>query len=209
MAATYEDLAKIIDSLAKSVAKDYPDIDWEDLRQEMAIFVVKNGKSIKLKEDGGNPRWLMERVAKQAAKEIRTQHLILTAQYAYRPSDVKEILETAFNPEARESSYVPEDAVSLDGIDSLQISSDVMAAYELLKPEWKEVIFRRYALNQIPSNETYERKKLNKAINELTYRLNTYRGSTKDRRKILSNAGARAAYSEVYEGNASRYGANQ
>lgn len=206
MAATYEDLASLIDSVAKIVARDYPDIDWEDLRQEMALFVVKNGKSIKLKEDGGNPKWLMERVAKQAAKETRTKHLILTSQYAYRPSDVKEILETAFYPESRESSFVPEDATSLDGIDSLQLSSDVLAAYALLKPEWKEVIFRRYALNQIPSNETYERKKLNKAINELTHRLNSYRGATKDRRRILSNAGARAAISDVYEGANPRYG---
>lgn len=206
MAATYEDLARLIDSVAKIVAKDYPDVDWEDLRQEMALFVVKHGKSIKLKEEGGNPKWLMERVAKQAAKEARAKHLILTSQYAYRPSDVKEILETAFSPESRENTFIPEDAVSLDGIDSIQLSSDVLAAYDMLKPELKEAIFRRYALNQIPSNETYDRKKLNRAVNELTYKLNTYRGSTRDRRRILSNAGSRAAISDVYEGANPRYG---
>lgn len=202
MAATYEDLARMIDLVAKNVAKDYPDVEWEDLRQDMSMFVVQHGKSIKLKEDGGNPRWLLERVAQTAAKRIRTQHLILTSQYAYRPSDVKKILETAFFPEQMESTQVPEDAISLDQIDSLQVSSDVMAAYDLLKPEWKEVLFRRYALNQIPSNETYERKKLNKAINELTFRLNSYRGAAKNRRRVMSNAGARAAISEMYESEA-------
>lgn len=200
MAATYEDLSDLINRVARSVAKDYPDLDWEDVRQELAFFVIQHGKSIKLKEDGGNPKWLLERVAQTYAKKMRSQHLILTSQYAYRPSDVKKILETVFFPEQAEKTHVPEDATSLDQIDSLQISSDVMAAYDMLKPELKEVIFRRYALNQIPSNETYERKKLNKAINDLTYRLNTYRGATRNRRKVLSNAGARAAIYEVYEG---------
>lgn len=208
MTATYEDLARVIDTVSKTVAKDYPDIDWEDLRQELVMFVVQHGKSIKLKDEGGNPRWLLERVAQTVAKRERTQHLILTAQYAYRPSDVKTVLETAFFPEQRENVTVPEDAVSLDGIDSLQISSDVLAAYDLLKPELKEVIFRRYALNQIPSNETYERKKLNKAVNELTFRLNTYRGHLRDRRTVFSNARARATLSDVYEGANLRYGAH-
>jgi hypothetical protein len=200
MAATYEDLERTIETVSKTVAKDYPDLEWQDVQQELALFVVQHGKSIKLREDGGNPRWLLERVAQTYAKKNRTQHLILTSQYAYRPSDVKKILETIFFPEQAENTHVPEDATSLDQIDSLQISSDVLAAYELLKLDMKEVLFRRYALNQVPSNETYERKKLNKAINELTYRLNTYRGATKNRRKVLSNAGARAAISEVYEG---------
>jgi hypothetical protein len=200
MAATYEDLERTIETVSKTVAKDYPDLEWQDVQQELALFVVQHGKSIKLREDGGNPRWLLERVAQTYAKKNRTQHLILTSQYAYRPSDVKKILETVFFPEQAENTHVPEDATSLDQIDSLQISSDVLAAYELLKLDMKEVLFRRYALNQVPSNETYERKKLNKAINELTYRLNTYRGATKNRRKVLSNAGARAAISEVYEG---------
>ena len=200
MAATYEDLERTIETVAKTVAKDYPDLEWQDVQQELALFVVQHGKSIKLREDGGNPRWLLERVAQTYAKKNRTQHLILTSQYAYRPSDVKKILETVFFPEQAENTHVPEDATSLDQIDSLQISSDILAAYELLKIDMKEVLFRRYALNQVPSNETYERKKLNKAINELTYRLNTYRGATKNRRKVLSNAGARAAISEVYEG---------
>jgi DNA-directed RNA polymerase specialized sigma24 family protein len=204
MAATYDDLSEVIDRVARSVAKDYPDIEWEDVRQELVVFVLQHGKSIKLREEGGNPKWLLERVAQTYAKKNRTQHLILTSQYAYRPSDVKQILETAFMPEQRENTYVPEDASSLDGIDSLQISSDVMAAYELLKPDMKEVLFRRYALNQVPSNETYERKRLNKAINELTLKLNSYRGSARNRRKVLSNAGARAAISEVYEGQFSR-----
>lgn len=200
MPASYEDLAEMIDRVARFVAKDYPDIDWEDVRQELALFVVQNGKSIKLREEGGNPKWLLERVAQMYCKNVRAQHLILSPQYAYKPSDVKEILETVFNREDVENIHIPEDAVSLDRIDSLDISSDILAAYDRLKPELKEAIFRRYALKQTPGNETYERKKLNKAINELTHKLNQFRGKDPDRRRVLSNAGARAAVSELYEG---------
>jgi DNA-directed RNA polymerase specialized sigma24 family protein len=199
--ASYDDLAVLIDRVARNVAKDYPDIDWEDVRQELCVFVLSHGSSIKLKHEGGNPKWLLERVAQTYCKNVRTQHLILSAQYAYKPSDVKKILETAFFPERVSETHIPDDAVSLDGIDDIQISSDVMAAYAKLKPELQAALFRRYALNQIPGNETYDRKKLNRAVNELTYRLNQYRGIDQDRRRVLSNSGARAAITEVYDGS--------
>src|ERR1044071_32911 len=200
MAVTYDDLAELIDRVAKNVAKDYPGIDWEDVRQELVVFVLKNGKSIKLKNEGGNPRWLLDRVAQMYCKDVRTEHLILSPQYAYRPSDVKKILDTAFSPERIDETHIPEDAVSLDGIDSLQIASDVKAAYSKLKPELRESIFRKHALNQNPGNETYERKKYNRAINELTHRLNSYKNTDIVRRRVVSNAAARAALSESYEG---------
>lgn len=242
--ATYEDLSEEIDRVAKHVARDYPDIDWEDVRQELALFVVKNGKSIKLRESGGNPRRLLTLVANQYAKDQRTQHMTLTPQYAYRPSDVSLILETAYLNRSG-SDYVPDDARhplsntfnvydeghtfdpghsslteredfadesggtlgivvihqdSFHEMDFSEVSSDVREVATGLKPELKEAIFNRYVMGIIPDNNSYERKKLNKAVNELTRRLNWYRGLL-DRRKVMSNSAARAAVSESYEGN--------
>lgn len=251
MVATYDDLAETIDRVSRHVARDYPDIDWEDVRQELALFVIKNGKSIKLPGDGGNPRWILDRVANDYCKKLRTQHMALSPQYAYRPSDVALILETAFlNPD--HIGYVPDDArdplsktfnmfdrdksftgsavtveredVSEDPdelvkdsrekdvitlhpdpfheIDYMDVSSDVRASARLLKPELKEAIFDRYVLGKVPHNNSYERKKLNKAINELTRKLNWYRGNSfgSGRRRAVKNAAARAMISEVYEG---------
>lgn len=241
--ATYEDLASDIDRVSRHVARDYPDIDWEDVRQELALFVVKNGKSIKLREFGGNPRRLLSLVANQYCKDQRTQHMTLSPQYAYRPSDVSLILETAYLNRSS-SDYVPDDARhplsktfnlydeghsfatghsavaerenlsdeegeslgivvihqdSFHEMDFSEVSSDVREAAKDLKPELKEAIFNRYVLGQVPDNNSYERKKLNKAVNELTRRLNWYRGLP-DRRRAMSNAASRAAVSEPYEG---------
>jgi hypothetical protein len=222
MAATYDDLATLIDKTARNVAADYPDIDWEDVRQELALFVVKNGKSIKLREQGGNPKWLLDRVAQQYAKDMRTQHMSLSPQYAYRPSDVSSILETAFMDDPM-ASYVPDDARDpLSGtftvwdqqgswkvmdadpfhfIDAVDVASDVKAVLVKLKPELKEAIFNRYVLGVIPDNNSYERKQLNKAINELTRKLNWYRGFPGNERQVMSNSSARAHLSHSYEGN--------
>jgi DNA-directed RNA polymerase specialized sigma24 family protein len=224
--ATYEDLAVTIDRVARRVAADYPDIDWEDLRQQLVVFVLENGESIKLKEDGGNPNWLLGRVAQTYSKKLRSQHMSLSPQYAYRPSDVKAILETAFDQTARGETHVPDDArnplsntftvYDTDGagssvkerdpfaeVDAMEVASDVMAAYNRLNPEERKTIFCRYALGWIPDNASYERKKLNSAIKELTYRLNTYRGKgpyDRRMRKAKSNSGSQVAISKTYEG---------
>lgn len=223
--ATYEDLSTDIDRVSRRVASDYPDIEWEDVRQELALFVLTNGKSIKLKEDGGNPRWLLTKVAQTYCKDQRTQHLTLSPQYAYTPGDVKKILEVAFDPELMTKAEIPDDAKSpLEGTVkvvvyrdennetlvqfrqafndtiSLEMTSDVKAAWERLKEDHKVAIFKRYALGWIPERDSYERKKLTAAIKELTHKLNSYRGNGNIKRRAISNAGARAKISEVYEG---------
>jgi hypothetical protein len=221
MSMTYEELKDTVDLVSKVVARDYPDIDWQDLRQDVAVFVVENGKSIKPKSDGGNPKRVLMLVAQSAAKKYRTQHMILSPQYAYRPSDIKLILENAFlGPD--KSSYVPDDArsplsrtfntfdpndsFSVEEVDPfhytdyVEIASDVKATIKKLKYEHREALYERYVLGEIPSNASWERKRLNNAINELTRKLNWYRGSQlPDRRKVSSNASARMKISESYE----------
>lgn len=203
MSASYEDLAETIDRVARRVAGDYPDIDWEDVRQELALFVLTNGEGIKLWNEGGNPAWLLNRVAQTFCMKVRTQHMSLSPQYAYKPSDVKKILETAFSVEEVMDTYVPDDAKSMKGLDEVEIASDVKAAYDRLNQDEKATIFKRYALGWVPDNASYERKKLNAAIKKLTHKLNTYRGKGPEERrmrKAMSNAGARAAITEVYDG---------
>jgi DNA-directed RNA polymerase specialized sigma24 family protein len=221
MAATYDDLAEDIDRVARNVASDYPDIDWQDLRQELALFVLERGKSIKLRDQGGNPKRLLVLVANDYCKKLRTQHMSLSPQYAYRPTDIVQILDTAFF-DSPDNGYVPDDArsplsktfniydpngyfraESIDPFhenDFLDVASDVKAAIKKLKPELREALYDRFVLQKHPDNNSYERKRLNKAVNELTLKLNWYRGNVTDRRKAISNAGAKAAISESYEG---------
>lgn len=196
-----EELLPLIERIARQVASDYPDVSWEDIRSGLCLFVIENEKSIKLRDEGGNPNWLLKRVAGTLCKEERVSQLTLSPQYAYRPSDVSKILETAFSVEHIDKTFVPEDAESMKaGTDEIEIASDIRDAYTRLPLDLKQSIFRRYALGEVPDNASYERKRLNRAVKELTRILNNYRGRGPftGRRTIMSNAAAHAVISRNY-----------
>lgn len=220
---TYEELAESIDIIARRVARDYPDIDWEDVRQELCIYVLTNANSIKPRSEGGNPERFLTLEAQTYCGKVRAEHLTFTPQYAYRPSDIKLILETAFENSPR-SAFVPDDARSplsttfnvfdagstwsvhdvdpFHEIDSVEIASDVKAAIKQLKPTDREALFDRYVLGIQPGNDSWGRKKLNRAINRLTHKINSYRGRGPDdiqMRKVTSNAGAKVRIGNNYE----------
>lgn len=196
-----EELLPLIERVAKQVASDYPDVEWEDIRAGLCIFVMENAKSIKLRDEGGNPNWLLKRVAGTLCKEERAQQHRVSVQYSYRPSDVSRILETAFSVEHLDKTHVPDDAVSLkSGNDAVEVALDIRDAYNRLPVDLRQSIFRRYALGEIPDNASYERKKLNKAVRELTRILNSYRGRGPfiGRRTVMSNSAAHAVISNNY-----------
>lgn len=196
-----EELLPLIERVAKNVAADYPDVQWEDIRSGLCIFVMQNASSIKRREEGGNPNWLLKRVAGTLCKEERAQQHRVSVQYSYRPSDVSRILETAFSVEHLDQTHVPDDAVSLkSGNDPIEIALDIRDAYNRLSDDLKQTIFKRYALGEIPDNASYERKKLNKAVKELTRTLNSYRGRGPftGRRTIISNSAAHAIIANNY-----------
>lgn len=195
------ELLPLIERVSKQVASDYPDVEWEDIRSGLCIFVMQNANSIKLKEEGGNPNWLLKRVAGTLCKEERAQQHRVSVQYSYRPSDVSRILETAFSLEHIDQTHVPDDAVSLkSGFDAVEIALDIRDAYNRLNEDMRASIFKRYALGEIPDNASYERKKLNKAVKELSRILNSYRGRGPyvGRRTIVSNSAAHAIIANNY-----------
>jgi DNA-directed RNA polymerase specialized sigma24 family protein len=195
------ELYPLIERVAKNIASDYPDVDWEDIRSGLCIFVMQNAESIKTREEGGNPNWLLKRVAGTLCKEERAQQHRVSVQYSYRPSDVSKILETAFSVESLDKTHVPEDAESMkSGADEIEVASDIRDAYNRLPDDLKVAIFTRYALGEVPDNASYERKKLNKAIRELTRIVNSYRGKgpfTATRRAI-SNSAAQSIIRNYY-----------
>lgn len=200
MVATYDDLRDDIDRIAKFVAKDFPDIDWEDVRQHLVLFVLERGKSIKLKDEGGQPNWILKKVAQTYCKDQRVQHLTLSPQYAYRPSDVMKLLELAFTTSALQEIEDLDLWEKVEGFDLLDMTSDVKRAFDRLKHDDKVVIFRRFAVG-IPPNDSYERKKLNKAVNTLTYNLNSFSGEPGDTARKVRNTAASYELASAYDGS--------
>lgn len=198
--ADLEELLPSIEKIARITASDYPDIDWRDVSQHLSLFVLEKGDSFRVEASGWGARKILKKVAQQFCKEERTQQNHLSSQYSYRPSDVTKILETAWSVETLDQTFVPEDAASIKNTnDPLDIASDIREAYDRLGSDLRISLFKRFALGEIPPNASYERKKLNKAVRELTRILNSYRGSGLPSRRVsISNHKANAIISKGY-----------
>lgn len=195
MAVDVEEVLPEVEDIAKRVARDYPEVDWRDVSQHLALLLLEN-ESLYW-SDGQAVKRILRLAATGFCKRERAIQLHTTSQYDYRPSDVARILETAFNSYEAENTYVPEDAHSIKrSADSLDMASDVKMAWERLSDEDRKIIFIRYGLGVVPDNASYERKKLNKSVSKLTRLLNSYK--PEPRRRALSNSKARVLIDKGY-----------
>lgn len=193
----------IVERIARFVSYDFPDVEAEDLEQDLWVEILERG--INNPDDHINVMFL-KKFAKSTAMRYRAEHLILSPQYNYRVSDVRRILETVFEYNSwiqlaeREESNVGssnrtnrELSYSLDDI--IVSHSDVKRAWERMPHQYKTAIFERYALGDVPPNGTAKRRQLNRAEVRLTETLNTYTPRSNHQgpgsRKIANNALAR------------------
>jgi DNA-directed RNA polymerase specialized sigma24 family protein len=211
MSNTFSELLPIVEQASRSVARDYPGVDADDIYQELCVFVLENERYLKPEETAGT-RYILYRAAHIYARKERAAGLFASVQYDYRPSDVRAILETAFSePEMWLDAQVPDDAVSrkTSGVDGLDVTLDVRNALRELSPVDHGAIFGRYADGVVPEAGSAERKRLDRAVHRLTEAVNTF---TLDRteamamrghpgsRRVISNATARASVSRGFDG---------
>lgn len=195
-ALLWKDTAK---RAAKFVAKDFPEVDAEDLEQDLLVYILGNER-LTDPEDDDYSYYNLLRVTRSLAWDYRKQHLTLT-QYAYRTTDVKRILETYFD--SREwLNPLSMDMQSVSLADKMVVHSDIGYAYDRLKPNAKREIFKRYALKEFPEDNATE-KRLAYAIEKLTDILNTYNPRTTAHeglgdRKVISNRAAQAKIQDQY-----------
>lgn len=186
---------------ASFVCRDYPDVEREDMQQELFIFILSNRGKLRYPDQVGAASALSKQ-AQFIAGQIRAQHLQLSAQYSYRTSDVRSILQTVFDRQDWSSVRIPDDARSEYNDVFLEINSDVSRAWKSLGHSQKVAIFEKYALNS-PPEDAAARKRLQRAIEQLTDSLNWYRRQP-DRdyvgtRRVITNAHSRANISGLTE----------
>lgn len=183
---------EMFEKIAKSVARDQPTVEWEDLSQEMMIVVLT-------KEDIPGPEEATAynfffKVAKMYASKMRAQHLTISPQYHYRQSDVRKILESSFYYSEWQNGYVPEDDPSeYRHSDSIIARADVAWAIELLDAEAQNIILGRFRDGIIPAQATPEYRKLDRALRKLTDIINSYK-----RPNPTDGPGSRRAISNVH-----------
>lgn len=185
MAVNVEEFLPEIEKIARVISSDFPDVDWEDVRQELCLFVLTT-PALTIEGSGWSARHILSRQAYNYCKKQRSEQLYLSAQYSYRPSDVKKLLESGM-------IKIPEDSISeLSEMDKSDAKVDVLDAIMKLSLEHRWALYRRYSLGEIPENASYERKKLNSAVKDLAYIMNTYHAV---RRSAMTNSKANAIIS--------------
>lgn len=184
---------------ARFTARDFPDVEVEDISQHLwlKIFSQKHFKD----PDAAGASKMLARWAKAFAWDQRKEHLTLSAQYNYRASDVREILQTVFSQEDWVNVRIPDDARSEYNDVFLEINCDVKVAWERLGHAQKKVIFERYALGLDMITDA-DRKRFYRAIDQLVENLNWYKKRQDNRecvgsRRAISNANARFDISKL------------
>jgi hypothetical protein len=204
-------LLPTVDAASRTVARDYPGVDSDDLYQSLCLWVLENAKWLKTDEEAGC-KYIIYRAAHIIARQERAESLHRCAQYDYRPADVRKILESVFEPaENRLQAHVPDDGASLKktGMDGIEVTLDVMAAVDELGIIEADAIVSRYRDGIIPDADSSERKRLDRAVHKLTDLVNSYSAQHSENlalrghpgsRRAMSNASARAAIGRATDG---------
>jgi len=179
-----------VSRIATFVAKDFPDVDAEDISQEMMLWLWEKGRVKFNNPDAAGASTALFWLAKKIAGDYRRQHLTISSQYSYKTSDVKQILESIFSVEDWATAFIPEDCRAEEFDEHMAIYSDVAWAYENLPAQYQNAIYGRYYHGIEYESDSNGRRTLNRAIEKLADVLNTY--SRGDRRRVaISNANAR------------------
>lgn len=170
MELKFEEYDEVVSRVAKFTVHDFPNVDLEDVEQELWLWLCETvGAGEQIPDDYHLPNTLRF-VAKSYAWKVRKDQLHINDQYSYRTSDVRRLLDTLFDSGSWEAAAVPADAISELGNDGIDMSCDLMMAYNKLIHSYKVIIFRRFALNdKLDANES---KYLSTAISRLAQLLN-------------------------------------
>ena len=166
-----EEYVDVVTRVAKFTVHDFPNLELEDVEQELWLWLcdtVHSGQPLPAAHHLPNALRL---AAKTYAWSVRKRQLYESAQYSYRTSDVRRLLDTLFDVGDWDHAAVPADAISELGNDGIDMSCDLAMAYDKLIPSYKIIIFRRFALNDKLDNK--ESKYLSTAISRLAQILNT------------------------------------
>lgn len=184
---------EIVEQAARFVAKDYPDIETDDIAQELYIILLQKPELLEREDDSLTS--FLYGAARIIGKKIRGVHLYLSPQYSYRTSDVRRILETTFDYSEWQGGFTPGDDYSEYDDNDIVMRVDVKWAFELMREDQQQAVLSRYRDGVIPNSATPERRTLDRAVSRLTEILNTYsRGEDYEgpgNREVMSNAKAR------------------
>jgi hypothetical protein len=151
-----------VEAVARQFQKGWSHLDWEDIRQEMWVFLLERRNQ--LKEATLDPTDTNLRViAKQVVAELTEQDNVAWGKYEYGTKHVRSMLEAGLLHDDRMGTL--SERHDLDNA-----MSDIAVEY----PQHWDAITHRY-YNDEPVVTDVERKRLQRAVDKLTELMNRYR----------------------------------
>lgn len=188
---TTEQVMDLATKVGRSVARDYPGVDAEDIASEALTRLMTDG----IKESDPTPDYVfavLNRHGRAYAAKERYDFIIGTAQYVYTPREIRALMETCyFDPNAWTAPTGKEDYLSAEiGGNSIVCSLiDIKTAMGNIKPAYKRVIERRF----YEGDDSMHRKDVTRAIDALTRSVNRivsrhgYAAEGLGSREVMSN----------------------
>lgn len=175
----YEKWKGVVARVAKKVARNFPEVEEEDLYQDLFLLITES----KLEKQSDDFAFrTLELAANDIAWRYRRKSLAGNGQYLYRPMDVRKIVsEYLFNQEYWKKSIVIDEmvarsgdrvSVTLDFEDRVAVFSDMAKAFEQLPDSYQDIIERVFRDGEVLDNNSSERKRLDRAIDRMTDYLN-------------------------------------
>ena len=196
--------------VAGIVSRDYSAVEAEDLEQELFLEAWRVGDRVENLD-----AWLFK-AANGIAADLHEKVMKCKgySQYEYTSAVVRRVLEYSFTYTNWESLPLPDSARSAprtaraqwdedaqadvyqqvnDPTDARDVAADIQRVLDLLGSEDRQRIISRYKYGIVPDTDS-EKKKLYRAVDKLTKKLNAYRGLTEaakmSGRKAMTNAAA-------------------
>lgn len=166
-----EDWLVYTEKVAKSFARSFPGIEWDDIYQEMAILLVTKGEEIA--EAASKDSYIkkaLQNVAHNYCMKERDSAFFYSDQYDYRPDNVRILLGQFYAGDVK-NLFVEEGAKSVRGDDNLAMYGDISRALEVLPEGQQKALESKYADGVDPETAT-GRKALSRALTRLTKVLN-------------------------------------
>lgn len=162
---------------AKKIARQFAEIDEEDLVQELFLWVFSEKP-----ERTGFAYRMTELKAKDIAWDYRRSYMANSGQYLYRNEDVRKILKQI----AFEEDYLTHPLTTgtqplksgNTGVDTLDFEDrvvykiDVLETMTKLSPSYREIILRAYRDKEQMVPDSADERRLSRAVERLTDYLN-------------------------------------
>lgn len=158
--------------VAKRIAYEYPGIDTDDIEQEIYLHLAENISTVRSYNNAAL-EMAMKTGGKAYADRERMAYTYQSAEWIYTPNEVRALFEEAyFDAGMWENAPQKETGEFMITAKNITVSLwDIDTAFEALSVDDQVAIKSRYEYG-IPFADDSERKRVNRAIDRVTMKIN-------------------------------------